>query len=86
MSAQMAYKEKFPVGTRVRIACLDRLEAFKRDWKYHHKLEDKQLSFAGMTDTVRTVGFYHGGDVIYNLQNATGTWHEAVLDPAESAD
>jgi hypothetical protein len=76
----VGYQEKYPIGTAVRIASLDRLQAFKRDWKYHHPLQDVQLPFAGTIDKVRTVGFYHGGDVIYHLENAPGTWHEEILD------
>jgi hypothetical protein len=70
IAPMMVYKEKYPVGTKVRIAPADRLQVFQRDWKYHHKLQDEQLAFAGTADAVRTVGFYHGGDVIYNLENA----------------
>lgn len=29
---------------------------------------------------ISTVGFYHGGDVIYTLEKAPGTWHEQLLD------
>jgi hypothetical protein len=76
----MSYREKFPIGTVVRIAPLEQLQAFKRDWKYHHPLQDEQLQFAGTANRVRTVGFYHGGDVIYHLETAPGTWHEGVLD------
>jgi hypothetical protein len=76
----MSYQEKFPIGTVVRIAPLEQLQAFKRDWKYHHPLQDVQLQFAGTTDRVRTVGFYHGGDVIYQLETALRTWHEGVLE------
>ena len=76
----MSYQEKFPIGTLVRIAPLERLQAFKHEWKYHHPLQDEQLHFAGTIDKVRTVGFYHGGDVIYQLETAPGTWHEGVLE------
>lgn len=76
----MGYQEKYPVGTTVRVASLKRLQAFKRGWKYHHPLQDDQLLFAGTVHKVRTVGFYHGGDVIYGLEDAPGTWHEEVLD------
>jgi hypothetical protein len=66
----MSYQEKFPIGTVVRIAPLEQLQAFKRDWRYHHPLQDEQLQFAGTMDKVRPVGFYHGGDVIYQLETA----------------
>jgi hypothetical protein len=77
----MSYQEKYPVGTTVTIASTERLLKFKSEWKFHHPLQEAQLLFAGTTDKVRTVGFYHGGDVVYNLEKATGTWHEEVLDP-----
>ena len=73
------YQEKYPGGAKVRIVSLDRLEAFKRDWKFHHPLNGEQLPFAGTSDTVKTVGFYHGGDVIYELRQAPGIWHEELL-------
>ncbi|MGB7599601.1 MAG: hypothetical protein WBM24_04810 [Candidatus Sulfotelmatobacter sp.] len=76
----MSYRRKFPIGTVVRIAPLEQLQAFRRDWKYHHPLQDEQLQFAGTIDKVRAVNFYHGGDVIYQLETARGTWHEGVVD------
>ena len=78
----MAYKERYPVGTYVKIAPVDRLRGFKRPaWKYHHPISDEQLQSAGKRDSVRSVGFYHGGDVLYQLSAEPGTWHEACLDP-----
>jgi hypothetical protein len=77
-----AYEARYPVGTMVRIASLDRLRAFKQQWKYHHPLDPEQLKYAGTADKVCSVGFYHGGDVLYDLENAPGTWHEEMLDPA----
>lgn len=75
------YKERFPIGTPIRIVGLDKLQAFKRDWKYHHPLSAAQLPYAGAVDVVRATGFYHGGDVIYQLEKAPGTWHEELLEP-----
>ena len=77
----MPYREKYPVGTLVRIESAERLNAFMREWTFHHRLELKQLQFAGTSDSVRSVGFYHGGDVLYTLENAPGTWHEQLLLP-----
>ena len=74
------YKELFPVGTKVRIKSEEFLAAFKHDWKWHHPVSDEQLAHADKVDEVRTVGFYHGGDVIYTLRNAPGTWHEQCLE------
>jgi hypothetical protein len=76
------YQEKYPVGTWVKIASADRLRAFMRpEWKYHHPLSEEQIKSAGKSDRVRSVGFYHGGDVLYQLSTELGTWHEACLDP-----
>lgn len=74
------YQEKYPVGVAARIGSRERLRAFARDWKFHHPLEAEQIAFAGMTDIVKAVGFYHGGDVLYTLVHAPGTWHEHLLD------
>jgi hypothetical protein len=75
------YKEKYPVGTRVRIGALERLRQFKQKWKYHDPISDLQIQAAGKVDRVRAVGFYHGGDVLYELEFAPGTWHEECLEP-----
>jgi len=77
----VGYDEKYPAGTAVRIASLESLQTFNREWKLHHPLADEQLRFAGTIDAVRTVGFYHGGDVIYTLEQAPGIWHEQLLNP-----
>lgn len=79
-----AYVELFPVGTNVRVAAKDKLEEFRRTWKYHHKLTAEQLEYAGECAIVTSVGFYHGGDVLYNLNEIPGIWHEACLEPAAS--
>jgi hypothetical protein len=73
------YNEQFPVGTRVQIAPQERLDEFKRSWRYHHPLTLEQLSFAGRPAVVRNVGFYHGGDVLYELEGIPGLWHEQCL-------
>ena len=39
--------EKYPVGTDIRIVDIERLQAFRRDWKYHHPISDQQVQFAG---------------------------------------
>ncbi len=73
------YAEEFPVGTTVRVLGRTGLEAFRRDWQWHHPLEDSQLAFAGQTAKVNSVSFYHGGDELYELEGIPGTWHEACL-------
>jgi hypothetical protein len=75
------YKEQFVVGSLVRIAEYEILSNFQRTWKYHNKLTCEQLKFAGQTVKVDKVGFYHGGDVLYELQGVPGVWHEQCLRP-----
>ncbi len=76
------YDADFPVGTRVRIRERSRLEAFEHEWKYHHPLQPEQLAFAGKVATVKEVGYYHGGAVLYQLNDVPGTWHETCLESA----
>ena len=74
-----AYEEKYPVGSSVRIVGRAQLESFRHEWQTHHPLEPDQLAFAGHDAVVREVSFYHGGDALYLLDGAPGTWHEACL-------
>ena len=73
------YQERFPVGTRVRIANRAALESFIAAWHLHNPLHPDQLAFAGTTTLVRSVGFYHGGDLLYELDHVAGIWHEELL-------
>jgi hypothetical protein len=73
------YREDFPVGTRVRIADRDALEAFRREWRWHHPLESTHLDFAGRDAKVKHVSFYHGGDELYELEGIPGIWHAQCL-------
>lgn len=75
----LPYESKFDRGAKARVAARATLEAFLRDWKYHHKLEVQQLSYAGRVAEVGFVGFYHGGDVLYTLKDIPGIWHEQCL-------
>ena len=75
-----AYKELFPVGSSVRVTAPDRLDEFHRTWRFHHPLAGEQLAFAGRQAIVRRVSFYHGGDVLYELERVPGVWHEACLE------
>lgn len=56
------------------------LEEFQREWKYHHPISDEQLGVSGVTDTVKGVAFYHGGDVLYTLSEIPG-----MLNPIQSS-
>jgi hypothetical protein len=73
------YPQFFFEGDLVQVVGLKELEAFRANWKYHHPLAEHQLAFAGRRATVASVGFYHGGDVIYELAGVPGIWHEACL-------
>ena len=80
------YHEKYPLGTVVRVRNLSFLEGFRKEWSYHHPLEDRQMPFAGRTASIADVGFYHGGDVLYGLEGIPGTWHEACLEAISESD
>jgi hypothetical protein len=73
------YKAEFPVGSQIRIADLSVLLNFKNNWRWHHPLVEEQLDYAGTLAVVRKIGFFHGGDELYWLENIPGTWHEACL-------
>ena len=76
------YKPEYPAGTQVQIVAREALEAFAREWKWHHPLEPHQLSFAGQIARVNDVTFYHGGDELYQLEGVPGLWHEENLRPS----
>ena len=80
---KLAYQEKFPKGTTVRIANRIFLEDFLKTWKFHHKLDLNQLNYADKIARVESVGFYHGGDVLYELTDVPGIWHERCLHAAD---
>jgi len=77
------YQEKFPVGSDIRIAPLEELEKFKREWKFHDPLQAVQLAFSDKVCRAEKIGFYHGGDVLYWLLDVPGTWHEQCLRQAD---
>ena len=73
------YNPEFPIGSRVRIAGRDVLNAFVREWKFHHPLSANQCEMAGQVARVIDIGYYHGGDVLYTLEGIEGVWHEQLL-------
>jgi hypothetical protein len=79
MREPVPYREAFPEGTKVRIADRAFLDEFKKTWKYHHKLQTEQLGYAECVTTVKKVGFYHGGDPVYELADIPGLWLEQCL-------
>ncbi|HWZ99250.1 MAG TPA: hypothetical protein VN025_15945 [Candidatus Dormibacteraeota bacterium] len=48
-------------------------------WRYHHKLRPEQLEYADRVATVLDVGWYHGGDPVYKLENIPGLWLDQCL-------
>ena len=78
------YKADFPAGTKVRVKSRDFLSDFKRSWKLHNPLADIQLTYAGRVASVAEVGYYHGGDELYVLDDVPGVWHESCLELPET--
>jgi hypothetical protein len=74
------YREKFPLGSEVRIKERRKLEDFRRTWKFHHPISGEQIKYAGKRDSVVGVAFFHGGDALYELRDAPGKWHEGLLE------
>ena len=70
---------KYKDGATVRIGPRAQLESFLQTWKLHHKLQEEQVAFAGRVSKVKKSYIYHGGDVLYELENIPGIWHEQLL-------
>ena len=73
------YEADFPEGTFVKIISRSELEKFRKVWKFHNPLQPEQLDFADKTAKVKEVGYYHGGDELYDLEGIPGIWHECCL-------
>jgi hypothetical protein len=68
----------------VRVRSRATLERYLRpEWKFHNPLDAQQLEHAGRIAKVRHVGYYHGGDELYDLEGVPGAWHEGCLEAAE---
>lgn len=80
------YLNRFGVGDPVQVESRSRLDRFAAEWKYHHPLAEEQLLCAGRRAVVARYGFYHGGDVVYELDGLPGTWHEPCLRPGVPTD
>jgi hypothetical protein len=78
------YQASHAVGSVVQIAERKVLDDFARTWRLHNPLTPDQLAFAGRDFTIKSVGYYHGGDPLYVLNGAPGVWHEQCLQPAET--
>lgn len=74
------YQERFPKGSKVRVADAAALDGFRRTWRFHHELLPEMLAFADRPAVVIDVSYYHGGAVLYRLNAAPEyVWHEACL-------
>lgn len=73
------YESRFQRGAKVRVVDESRLRAFAREWHFHHPLTAEQLAYADSVAIVKDVGFYHGGDPLYELADIPGLWHDACL-------
>jgi hypothetical protein len=70
---------KFKQSTKVRIEDRSALENFRATWKLHHPLQIEQLEYAGHVAEIDKSYMHHGGDVLYELKNVPGLWHERCL-------
>ncbi len=73
------YEALYPSGTAVHIVDGETLRQFLQTWNYHNPLKTEQLPYADKIAKVAKVGFYHGGDALYELEGVPGIWHEACL-------
>lgn len=78
------YDADYPEGTLVKIVTLQDLESFRDSWRFHHPIQPEQLEYANRIVRVKSVGYYHGGDVLYQLEGIPGTWHERCLRAVEN--
>ena len=60
------------MGSTVQIADRTFLKDFLKTWKFHHELEPQQSVYANKIAKVKSVGFYHGGDELYELEGVPG--------------
>ena len=75
----LPYCPSFRVGSEVRIKDSAVLQEFLQNWAYHNPLSANQLAHAGKAARIAKVGFYHGGDSLYELEGIPGVWHEVCL-------
>ena len=76
------YVERYKKGSYVRMVDSSALEGFRRSWTLHNKLRPEQMNFGNRVAEVARVGYYHGGDVLYELVGIPGCWHECCLREA----
>ncbi len=73
------YEGQYPLGSAVAVVPLTDLEEFRLNWRLHHPLAEAQLLYADHRAHIKSVFFYHGGDVLYVLDDVPSMWHERCL-------
>ena len=79
MNGERPYSPRFAKGAKVRIASDDALNEFLKTWRFHHPLQNEQLTCHDVEAFVEVVYSYHGGDILYVLRDLPGIWHEQCL-------
>jgi hypothetical protein len=74
------YSSLYKIGEVVRIKNVDYLNEFKKKWKYHNPILDSMIAQAGKEMKIIDVGYYHGGDPLYQIAGSEGFWHEECLE------
>ena len=76
-------KRSFPRVAKSKLRTVLFWKTSTEQWKSQHNLKPEQLGFADEIASVSSVGFYHGGDELYELEGVPGLWHEACLRAIE---
>jgi hypothetical protein len=79
------YKEEFQIGSLVKIADRGALEDFVRNWRLRNRLQPEQLDHAGKIGKIKSGGFYHGGDELYQIEGIPGIRHGQCLAACTSS-
>jgi len=85
------YHSPFRPGDLVRVVSREKLSEFlPENWlgetedgdtySLHHPIEESWLEYAGREFTVRSVGYYHCGDILLELDGIEGRWHESSVE------
>jgi hypothetical protein len=76
-----AYHSVFLRGENVKIKPPEFLRQYLApDWRWHNPLDSDNLKFAGGVFAVVDIGYFHGGEVMYELQGIRGFWHEDSVE------
>ncbi|HEX5275263.1 MAG TPA: hypothetical protein VFW34_08305 [Candidatus Rubrimentiphilum sp.] len=67
-------KPQFQTGDKVVIVDRQTLERFRNYWKFVARPTEEQLQYAGVKTNVSRPAFYHGGYVLYELEDVPGSW------------